>query len=110
MNCHRVHLITLVTLATLTITPATVAEVYKCEGPDGPIYSDRKCGPEAANVELQQSSGLSGVTEQDISDLAERKREREKKHEQARSKLHVDVFDQRDIPDMKLTNHRGPVP
>ena len=86
MNCHRVHLITLVTLATLTITPATVAEVYKCEGPDGPIYSDRKCGPEAANVELQQSSGLSGVTEQDISDLAERKREREKKHEQARSK------------------------
>ena len=81
MNCHRVHLITLVTLATLTITPATVAEVYKCEGPDGPIYSDRKCGPEAANVELQQSSGLSGVTEQDKINLAEKKLERE----QARS-------------------------
>jgi hypothetical protein len=86
MNCRRVHIITLVTLTTLAITPATAAKVYKCDGPDGPIYSDRKCGSEAVNVEIQESSGLSGVTEQDISDLAEKKREREKKRELARSK------------------------
>ena len=81
MNRHRASLITLVTLAALAITPATVAEIYKCDGPDGPIYSDRKCGSDAANVELQESSGLSGVSEQDKADLAEKKLERE----QARS-------------------------
>ena len=85
MNRHRANLVTLVTLATLAITPAAVAQIYKCDGPDGPIYSDRKCGSEAVNVELQESSGLSGVTEQDISYLDEKKREREKKREQARS-------------------------
>jgi hypothetical protein len=85
MNRHRANLITLVTLATLAITPATVAQVYKCDGPDGPVYSDRKCGSEAVNVELQESSGLSGVSEQDMSDLAEKKREREKNREQAES-------------------------
>ena len=81
MNCHRASLITLVSLAALAITPATVAEIYRCDGPDGPIYSDRKCGSDAANVELQESSGLSGVSEQDKADLAEKKLERE----QARS-------------------------
>ena len=84
MNRHRASLITLVALvalAALAITPAAVAQIYKCDGPDGPIYSDRKCGSDAANVELQESSGLSGVSEQDKADLAEKKLERE----QARS-------------------------
>ena len=85
MNRHRASLITLVTLAALAITPATVAEIYKCDGPDGPIYSDRKCGADAANVELLESSGLSGVTEQDKANLAEKKLEREQEREQARS-------------------------
>ena len=82
MNRHRTSLFTLITLITLVITPAAVAEIYKCDGPDGPIYSDKKCGPDAANVELLESSGLSGVTEQDKINLAEKKLERE----QARSR------------------------
>jgi hypothetical protein len=81
MNRHRVSLIILVTLITLVITPAGVAKIYKCNGPDGPIYSDQECGQDAANVELLETSGLSGVSEQDKSDLAEKKLERE----QARS-------------------------
>jgi len=81
MNRHRANLITLVTLLTLVITPAAVAQIYKCDGPDGPVYSDKKCGPDAANVEVRESSGLSGVTEQDKINLAEKKLERE----QARS-------------------------
>ena len=81
MNRHRASLITLVALAALAITPAAVAQIYKCDGPDGPIYSDRKCGSDAASVELLESSGLSGVTEQDKANLAEKKLERE----QARS-------------------------
>ena len=89
MNRHRTSLftlITLITLITLVITPAAVAEIYKCDGPDGPIYSDKKCGSDAANVELLESSGLSGVTEQDKTDLAEKKLEREQEREQARSR------------------------
>ena len=77
MNRYKASLITLVILAALIIAPATIAQIYKCDGPDGPVYSDRKCGSEAANVELQESSGLSGVTEQDKANLAEKKLERE---------------------------------
>ena len=85
MNCHRTSLFTLITLVTLAITPAAVAEIYKCDGPDGPIYSDKKCGSDAANVELLESSGLSGVSEQDKINLAEKKQEREQEREQAQS-------------------------
>ena len=81
MNRHRTSLFTLITLIALVITPVAVAEIFKCNGPDGPIYSDRDCGQDAENVELLDTSGLSGVSEQDKSDLAEKKLERE----QARS-------------------------
>ena len=57
MKRHRISLFTLITLITLVITPAAVAEIYKCDGPDGPIFSDKKCGSDAANVELPESSG-----------------------------------------------------
>jgi hypothetical protein len=77
MNINRISLITLVTLTTLVITPAAVAKIYKCNGPDGPIYTDRECGPDAEDVELLESSGLSGVTEEDKRVLAEKKLERE---------------------------------
>ena len=85
MKRHRVSLFTLITLITLVITPAVAAEIYKCDGPDGPVYSDKKCGSDAANVELTESSGLSGVSEQDKADLAEKKQEREQEREQAQS-------------------------
>jgi len=85
MNRHRTSLFTLIILITLVITPAAVAEIYKCDGPDGPIYSDKECGSDAANVELPESSGLSGVSEQDKADLAEKKQEREQEREQAQS-------------------------
>ena len=82
MNRQRVSLITLITLVTLVITPAAVAKIYKCNGPDGPIYSDQECGQDATNVELVETSGLSGVSEQDKSDLAEKKLEREQTRSQ----------------------------
>ncbi len=93
MNRYRTSLftlITLITLITLVITPAAVAEIYKCDGPDGPIYSDKKCGSDAANVELLESSGLSGVSEQDKIKLAEKKQEREQEREQAQSRNQQD--------------------
>jgi len=84
MNRHRISLFTLTTLVSLVITPAIAAEIYKCDGPDGPIYSDKKCGSDAANVEVLESSGMSGVSEQDKADLAEKKQEREQEQELAR--------------------------
>ena len=84
MNRHRISLFTLITLVSLVITPAIAAEIYKCDGPDGPIYSDKKCGSDAANVEVLESSGLSGVSEQDKADLAEKKKERAQEQELAR--------------------------
>ena len=77
MNPHRTSLFTLITLITLVITPAAVAEVYKCDGPDGPIYSDKKCGSDATNVELTESSGMTGMSEQEKINVAEKKQERE---------------------------------
>ncbi len=85
MNRYRTSLFTLVTLITLVVTPAAAAQIYKCDGPDGPVYSDKECGSDAANVELPESSGLSGVSEQDKADLAEKKQEREQEREQAQS-------------------------
>lgn len=84
MNRHRTILITVVILTTLVIIPVAVAKIYKCDGADGPVYSDRECGPNATNVVLQESSGLSGVTEEDKNALAEKKLAREEEREQAR--------------------------
>lgn len=67
----------LVVLAALVITSTAVAQIYTCDGPDGPIYSDRKCGPDAVSVEVRDSSGLSGISDEDKSVLAARKLERE---------------------------------
>jgi len=77
MIFDRTCLTALVILATLVITPTAVAQIYKCDGPNGVIYSDRECGPDAANVKVRESSGLSGVSEEDKNTLAAKKLERE---------------------------------
>jgi len=73
MDKSRTVLIAIVTLA---ISPMAIAEIFKCNGPDGPIYTDKKCGPDAASVELTESSGLSGVSDEAKADLARKKAER----------------------------------
>ena len=90
MNRRRTGLYTLITLITLIITPAAVAEIYKCDGPDGPVYSDQKCGSDSTNVEIQESSGMSGVSDQEKADLAEKKQEREQQREEDRSRSQQD--------------------
>ena len=94
MNVNRISLITLVSLVALVVTPAAFAKIYKCEGPDGPTYSDRVCGPNAEDFELLKSSGLSGVTEADKSALAEKKLEREQAQSQNRSQRGATVNNQ----------------
>ena len=83
MNGYKLALITLIILA---ISPLATAEIYKCDGPDGPIYTDRKCGPDARSVEVSDTSGLSGVSEETKAELAARKAEREQAREESRKR------------------------
>lgn len=74
MNTYRIILVTMVALA---ISPLATARIYKCDGPDGPIYSDQDCGPGAANVELSNTAGLGGITDEDKAELARKKAARD---------------------------------
>jgi hypothetical protein len=66
----------LIAVTSLLISPMAMAEIFKCDGPDGPIYTDRKCGPDATSVEVAETSGLSGVSDETKADLARKKAER----------------------------------
>lgn len=68
----------LVVLITLVSTPMAAAEIYKCKGPDGPVYTDIDCGPDATSIEVSDSSGLGGITEETKTELAEKRAVREK--------------------------------
>jgi len=81
MNRYQIILIALISLA---ITPEATAEIYRCDGPDGPIYSDKKCGPDATSVKFADTSGLTGVSDETKAELAARKAEREQASEEAR--------------------------
>jgi len=64
-------------LIALSGTSMAMAQIYKCDGPDGPIYSDQKCAPSAETFELSESAGLSGISDEELSELAEKKSERD---------------------------------
>ena len=76
----------LVVLFALATTPLAIAEIYKCDGPDGPIFSDRECGPGATSVELAETSGLVGISDETKTELAEKKAEREAERNEARQR------------------------
>jgi len=67
----------LVALIALTITPIATAQIYKCNGPDGPIFTDQKCGPEATIVDVSVSSGLGGISDETKNELAAKKAARD---------------------------------
>ncbi len=75
MNRYRPILIIFIALA---FTPVASAQIFKCDGPNGPIYTDRECGPDATNVELSDTSGVSGVSDETKAELAQKKADREK--------------------------------
>ena len=72
-----IYRITLAALITLAISPIAIAQVYKCDGPDGPVYTDKACEPGAAAMEFEETSGVSGVSDSEKADLADKKAERE---------------------------------
>ena len=72
----------LIALIVLVLIPVASAQIYKCDGPNGPIYTDRECGPDAANIEISESSGLSGVSEETKAELAKKKADRAQAREE----------------------------
>jgi hypothetical protein len=67
---------TVVGFFVLTNVSVAVAKVYKCDGPDGPVYSDKECASDATVVELSDSTGISGVSDETKTDLAQKKSDR----------------------------------
>ena len=74
-----------VILMSLAFTSVANAEIYKCNGPDGPVFSDTKCGPEAKSVEIETTSaGLGGVYDDAIAQVAKDRKQRAAEREAAR--------------------------
>jgi hypothetical protein len=66
-------------------TPVATAVIYRCAGPEGPIFSDTECGPEATEVELEETTGVGGVYADAIAELATKKAQREEERTAAES-------------------------
>lgn len=66
----------------LMLASPVIAEVYKCDGPNGPVFSDVKCGPAASELDLADSLKTSGlgvpVTAETQTNLAEAKSRRQR--------------------------------
>ncbi len=73
---HR-FIFAIAVLVLLATAPAASAQIYKCNGPAGPIFTDKVCGPEATKVEIEETSGLGGVYDETIAELAKDKAQRE---------------------------------
>ena len=75
-------------LAPFLATPAA-AQVYRCGGPDGPVYTDRPCGPEV--IIEDRTAGLGGQVS-----LATRADLRAKKAQRAERRFTNALYDWRD--------------
>ena len=74
MSIYKKILVTLILLANASVA---MAQIYKCDGPEGPVYSDTECEPNAATVDVLESSGLTGISDEELSELAEKKSDRD---------------------------------
>lgn len=71
-----------------------VAQIYRCDTPEGPVFSDSKCGSEARQVIMREESrGLGGgPSEEVLAYLEQKRRERAEEREKA------PLFTPRDAP------------
>jgi len=74
MSIYKKILVTLILLANASVA---MAQIYKCDGPQGPVYSDRECEPNAATFDVLETSGLVGISEDEKAVLAEKKTARD---------------------------------
>ena len=71
---------------TLLIPLVVSAQIYRCDTPEGPVFSDEMCGTEARLVELEEDSqGLGGGPSEEVREYLDQKRqERAEERESAR--------------------------
>ena len=104
MPIFRIFITALIVLSNASVA---MAEIYKCDGPDGPIYSDQKCSPSATTVDVSESAGLSGVSDEELSELAEKKSDRD----QARNRnTESTVIENQSTTDLTTYNNDHRVP
>lgn len=79
----------LVITALLLVAPAANGQVYRCDTPQGVVFSDERCGEQAQVVEFEEdSSGVTIDPPEEVSDYLEQKREqREEAREQYRDSI-----------------------
>jgi len=52
------------------------AQIYRCDTPQGPVFSDERCGSEAQVVELrEETTGLGGGPSEEVRAYLDQKRE-----------------------------------
>ena len=68
----------------LLAAPAVQAEIYRCDGPQGLVYSDKPCGEQAEVVTVDESSsGISMGPPEEVRDyLASQREERATEREE----------------------------
>lgn len=66
----------------LMFSAVSMAQVYQCDGPDGPVFSDVTCGPSASELDMTDTLKTSGlgvpVTAETQADLTEAKNRRQR--------------------------------
>jgi hypothetical protein len=112
MPIFRIFITALIVLSNASVA---MAQIYKCDGPDGPIYSDRECAPSAATVELSESAGLTGISDEELSELAEKKSDRDQARNrntegtviENQSTIDLTTYnDERRVPERDQLKHR----
>ena len=112
MSIYKKILVTLILLANASLA---LAQIYKCDGPEGPIYSDKECEPNAATVELSESAGLTGISDEELSELAEKKSDRDQARNrntegtviENQSTIDLTTYnDERRVPERDQLKHR----
>ena len=112
MSIYKKILVTLILLANASLA---MAQIYKCDGPEGPVYSDRECEPNAATVELSESAGLTGISDEELSELAEKKSDRDQARNrntegtviENQSTIDLTTYnDERRVPERDQLKHR----
>ena len=112
MPIFRIFITALIILSNASVA---MAQIYKCDGPDGPIYSDRECAPSAATVELSESAGLTGISDEELSELAEKKSDRDQARNrntegtviENQSTIDLTTYnDERRVPERDQLKHR----
>lgn len=68
----------------LLAAPAVQAEIYRCDGPQGPVYADKPCSEQAEVVTVDEaSSGISMGPSEEVRDyLASQREERASEREE----------------------------